>query len=161
MEKMVWEKPEMNDIAFGANEYVAACGDGGTTYWFTCNAGQIDHHTARGGEWYDSSTWKECWCGETHLTEYDDKHSYRVYKDDNGNFGTQVGFNYSPCGESHEATVKTGESIEDVFFKGWMDDKRTDEVEKIEVTVWRGPGGDNCHCTSILDYKNWSIAYSG
>ena len=25
MEKMIWEKPEMNDIAFGASEYVATC----------------------------------------------------------------------------------------------------------------------------------------
>ena len=26
MEKMIWAKPEMNEVAFAANEYVAACG---------------------------------------------------------------------------------------------------------------------------------------
>lgn len=39
MEKMIWEKPQMNEVAFAANEYVAACGDPlSTTYKFICTA---------------------------------------------------------------------------------------------------------------------------
>ena len=39
MEKMMWTKPEMNEFAFAANEYVAACGDiTSRIYNFICNA---------------------------------------------------------------------------------------------------------------------------
>lgn len=38
MEKRIWTKPEMNEFAFAANEYVAACGDSGNNYLFKCNA---------------------------------------------------------------------------------------------------------------------------
>ena len=34
MEKRIWSKPEMNEFAFAANEYVAACGDNGSDYLF-------------------------------------------------------------------------------------------------------------------------------
>ncbi|MBP3522890.1 MAG: hypothetical protein J6M56_04900 [Clostridia bacterium] len=39
MDKMMWCKPEMNEFAFAANEYVAACGDiTSRIYNFICNA---------------------------------------------------------------------------------------------------------------------------
>lgn len=38
MEKRTWIKPEMNELAFAANDYVAACGDSGTVYKFVCDA---------------------------------------------------------------------------------------------------------------------------
>ena len=39
MEKRVWENPLTMVQQFVPNEYVAACGDSGTTYLFTCDAG--------------------------------------------------------------------------------------------------------------------------
>lgn len=39
MERRVWKRPLTEVQKFEANEYVAACGDSGTTYLFTCDAG--------------------------------------------------------------------------------------------------------------------------
>ena len=39
MERKVWRRPLTEVQKFEANEYVAACGDSGTTYLFTCDAG--------------------------------------------------------------------------------------------------------------------------
>ena len=33
-------KPTMEGEVFAANEYIAACGDSGTVYKFTCDAGR-------------------------------------------------------------------------------------------------------------------------
>lgn len=158
MEKKIWSKPEMNEFAFAANEYVAtSCGDGGTTYKFTCDAGQIDKHVGV-GHVFNPTT---CWCGEKHwLGGYDDMHHYNVYRDNDGDFGEQVGLGYHPCGETHEATVGKNESFGDVFFAGLMDDIRTNVVEKIKVMVWRGNEGNNCHCTENLNVSSWEIAKS-
>ena len=37
--KRVWCRPQTVVQKFEANEYVAACGDSGTVYKFTCDAG--------------------------------------------------------------------------------------------------------------------------
>lgn len=37
--KKTWEEPQILVQKFIPNEYVAACGDSGTTYYFECNAG--------------------------------------------------------------------------------------------------------------------------
>ena len=34
----MWSKPEMNEFAFAANEYVAACGDENKVFKFICDA---------------------------------------------------------------------------------------------------------------------------
>ena len=39
MEGRVWRRPLTEVQKFEANEYVAACGDSGTTYKFKCDAG--------------------------------------------------------------------------------------------------------------------------
>ena len=160
MEKMIWTKPEMNEFAFAANEYVASsCGNGGKTYKFTCNAGEgTATHKGTGYGWPD-----DCWCGTTHLGHYNDfegERRFKVYRDNNGEFGEQVGFRYHPCGETHEVTVGKDESFGDVFFAGLMDDRATSVIEKIKVMVWRGADGDNCHCTENLNVSTWEIAKS-
>ena len=38
MDKRVWEQPMTMVQKFEANEYVAACGDSGVTYYFKCDA---------------------------------------------------------------------------------------------------------------------------
>ena len=39
MNRNVWKQPMTVVQKFVPNEYVAACGDSGTTYLFTCDAG--------------------------------------------------------------------------------------------------------------------------
>ena len=56
MDKRVWEQPVTLVQKFEANEYVAACGDSGTTYLFKCDAGG-----GRPGDVY-LETWKTGHC---------------------------------------------------------------------------------------------------
>lgn len=147
MEKMIWSKPEMNEFAFAANDYVAACGDAFTIYKFICNAGF-------GGKWH---TREQCWCGEPHIFPwYEKKHEYSVYKDD----GTQVGYHYSPCGTTHEVKVNKGTDVSSIFFEGWMDDNGTTAKEHDEVMIWRGEDGNNCHCMDALNVNDIETAKS-
>lgn len=55
MDKMMWSKPEMNEFAFAANEYVAACGDPlRTIYNFICTslAGVLYYYDDNGSQQY-------------------------------------------------------------------------------------------------------------
>ena len=149
MEKMIWEKPQMNEVVFAANEYVAACGDTGKTYLFECNAGSPYTYTVQGlfGSYEET-----------------DDHPYYVYKDD----GTQLGYyeetifgqtytgyhSYGPCKGKHEA------SSMDTFIDGWIDNYYTDENERIDVKIWLGPDGDNLHCTTKVDINTWTTGKS-
>ena len=44
MTKKVYTKPELKSEAFVPQTHVAACGDSGTVYKFTCNAGKKWKH---------------------------------------------------------------------------------------------------------------------
>ncbi|MFQ6794022.1 MAG: hypothetical protein ACLRT4_14775 [Thomasclavelia sp.] len=124
-------KPVFNVEHFTANEYVAACGDSGTVYKFKCDAG--------GGR------------------------SGTVYLETNGRPGLQTGWGgdrilggYHACGITHEA------ESDDEFLKGyyvtsngWWGGSTT-----TEVIVWRGPRGNNIHCTTNLDMNKWETAKS-
>lgn len=161
MEKMIWTRPEMNEFAFAANEYVAACGDGGTTYKFTCDAGieyiqhdEVYHDPIVIGGHEIIPGWTEpAWTEKV-------RPSYDVYRDDDGEFGELIGSGYRPCDASHEVTVGKDESFGDIFFKGWMDKRSTSIIEKMAVMIWRGKSGNNCHCTENLDVSTWEIAKS-
>lgn len=75
-----WVRPVTMVQNFVANEYVAACGDSGTTYKFECNAG-------------DKGLWT---------------YPYKVYVDYNGD-GNYVYRNmYHACGETHVAESDSG-----------------------------------------------------
>lgn len=43
MEKLTWVKPEMEEVCFAADEYVAACGEEEQVYSFICDAGGGDY----------------------------------------------------------------------------------------------------------------------
>lgn len=144
--KKRYERPSAYIEEFTPNEYVAACGDSGTVYKFKCTAGGGEH----GG----------------------------VYKETNGEAGLQIGIggdkrisvgpaSYHACGETHEASV-ADDFIQNCYYipesagkKKWswglMDWVYTtwDTSKAINVVVWKGPKGDNTHCTTNLNMKTW------
>ena len=130
--KKTYVTPMMVGERFLPNEYVAACGDSGTVYKFTCDAG--------GGVSGD------------------------VYLETNGQPGLQTsGRNrdsylsgYHACGTTHEAE-STDEFLDGYYVttNGWGTITST-----TPVIVWRGPRGDNTHCTANLDMDSWETAKS-
>ena len=132
-----WSRPVTMVQKFEANEYVAACGDSGTTYLFTCDAG--------GGE------------------------SGTVYLETNGQPGLQTDWGgdmslggYHACGTQHKA------DSDDDFLQGYYVTEEYVGIwpfghyEKVttDVIVWRGPRGNNTHCTTNLDMDTWETAKS-
>ena len=132
-----WEEPRIEVQKFVPNEYVAACGDSGTTYLFTCDAGggksgtvyietngKLGLQTGRGG---DRSLGGYHACGTQHEAESDD-----AFLD--GYYVTEEYVGMWPYG--HYETITT------------------------DVIVWRGPYNNNTHCTTNLDMDSWETAKS-
>lgn len=127
--KRVYESPRAYVEMFTPNEYVAACGDSGKVYKFTCDAG--------GGV------------------------SGSVYLETNNQPGLQKRSDYylsgyHACGTTHEANST------DDFLDGYyvVKDFWTEQETVTPVIVWRGPDGDNTHCTTELDMSKWETAKS-
>ena len=123
---------------FEANEYVAACGDSGTTYLFTCDAGggvggrvYVESNGVEGLQ--TSGEWVGGWGG--HWQPGD----------------TSLG-GYEACGTTHEA------DSDDEFLNGYYVPYFSDEVTS--VIIWRGPYNNNVHCTTNLDKNSWETAKS-
>ena len=151
MDKMMWSKPEMNEFAFAANEYVAAsCGDSGKTYKFKCDAdaGQLFYYSnLRVEDHPNAANWT--------ADEWDQYNAQ------------ELGY-FTPCPVTHEADAATG------FFwgfidwfngdLGWWDDDKTGRNDRHDagetVIVWRGPNGKNGHATKQLDMSKWEFAKS-
>ena len=138
MEGKVWRRPLTEVQKFEANEYVAACGDSGTTYLFTCDAGggvsgnvYVESNGVEGlqtrGEWVGG------WGG--HWQEAD----------------RSLG-GYHACGTTHEA------DSDDEFLNGYYVPYRSDNAT--EVIIWRGPYNNNVHCTTNLNKDEWETAKS-
>nr|WP_307999714.1 hypothetical protein [uncultured Merdimonas sp.] len=132
MERKVWRRPLTEVQKFEANEYVAACGDSGTTYYFKCDAGE-------------PYTWTD-WIFPFRHT---DDHPYRVTTD-NGRVLTN---SYGPCNETHVA------ESDSEFLHGYIDNTHTREDEHIEVMIWTNYG-TNVHCTTNLNQDSWETAKS-
>lgn len=125
-----WMEPVIEVQEFVANEYVAACGDSGTVYKFTCNApggllyyypesdGQID------GNYTGSGSQK------------------------------RIG-SYYPCWATHEASVTA--AFYDGFVDYNLNGKQDPDEG---VIVWRGPNNKNGHATNNLDINSWETAKS-
>lgn len=142
LNKRMYIKPVLESETFVPQNYIAACGDLNKVYKFKCDAG--------GGK------------------------SGSVYLETNGTSGLQTGWGgdrylsgYHACGTTHEAKST------DAFLNGYY--VTTDKVwvpggwfgghwEEKEVTtpviVWRGPKGDNTHCTENLDMDSWETEKS-
>ena len=127
-------RPMMESEAFAANEYIAACGDSGTTYYFKCDAGEPYKYWQSGifgGHWVT------------------DDHPYKVTTDS----GRVLTLRYGPCNETHVA------ESDSEFLHGYIDNTLTREDEHIEVMIWTNYG-TNVHCTTNLDKNTWETAKS-
>ena len=142
--KRAYVKPSLESEAFVPNTYVAACGDENKVYLFTCDGGG----GAYGGVWHDdngipglqtrsSGNW---WQGNY------------VPADTRISRGTD---SYHACYETHRASVMD-DFITDCYFKK----PRQSDSDAIPVTVWRGPWGNNTHCTTQLDINSWKTEKS-
>lgn len=138
MNRNVWKQPMTVVQKFVPNEYVATCGDSGTTYLFKCDAGDgvsgnvyVESNGVEGlqtrGEWVGG------WGG--HWQEAD----------------RSLG-GYHACGTTHEA------DSDNEFLNGYYVPYRSDNVTK--VIIWRGPYNNNVHCTTNLNKDEWETAKS-
>ena len=118
---------------FVPNEYVAACGDSGTTYYFECNAGE---------QW------------ESYNVYFDDG---TPYASSNGNEEWYSKFTgYHPCHERHVAESNSGFKDGYMYLQNrWGNNTGT----PIEVVIWTA-NGTNVHCTTKLDRDDWETAKS-
>lgn len=155
MEKKMWVAPQMEGMEFFAGEYCeSVCGEGHVVYNFTCDAG--------GGEsgyvWLETNNWiPEGATGNTLQKEhgdwiggsiFDPIYEYEADKELGG---------YHACGITHQASA-TNE-----FLHGYYQEYSSygePENPIIPVIVWRGPDGDNIHCTTQLDMNKWTTAKS-
>lgn len=141
MEGRVWRRPLTMVQKFEPNEYVAACGDSGVVYNFTCDAGWTETHYIFG-------------------IPYEARVGGTVYQETNGVPGLQTGGrngdrrltgSYHPCDETHEADSDDG------FLNGYLYNA---DHGQLDVVIWRGPLGNNVHCTTNLDQDSWETAKS-
>lgn len=130
MNEKVWVRPLTMVQQFEANEYVAACGESGTTYKFTCDAG--------GGV-----------SGSVYL-ETNGKEGLQT-----GRGGDRYLSGYHACGTTHEA-----ESTDDFLDGYYVTSSWFGGTKVTPVIVWRGPHNDNTHCTTNLDMDSWETAKS-
>lgn len=131
--KQVWSSPKTSFEQFVPQNYIAACGESGTVYKFTCDA--------PGGALY-----------------YFPNNQANTTAPSTGTRGTRIGgswSSYSPCKVYHEAESNSG------FYWGYVDydsDGRMDSDEM--VIVWRGENNNNGHATKQLDMTKWETAKS-
>lgn len=132
-----YKKPVLNVERFTPDEFVAACGDSGTTYLFTCDAG--------GGK-----------SGTVYL-ETNGRDGLQT-----GWGGDQSLGSYHACGTEHEADSDDeflkGYYVTEKYVGIWPWGHY--ETTTTDVIVWRGPYNNNVHCTTNLDQDSWEIAKS-
>lgn len=129
--RKTWEEPKILVQEFVANEYVAACGDTQDEYIFQCDA--------MGGI-----------TGTVFYSDGDDK--FEPLGEDKW-----MGTGYHACGAKHVTQVG------DDFIEGWyVTGKEAMSGGGIakKVIIWRGPDGNNIHCTTNVDMKTWETAKS-
>lgn len=132
-----WSRPVTMVQKFEANEYVAACGDSGTTYLFTCDAG--------GGK------------SGTVYVETNGRPGLQT-----GWYGDSSLGGYHACGTQHEADSDDdflqGYYVTEEYVGTWPWGHT--ETTTTDVIVWRGPYNDNVHCTTKLNMDEWETAKS-
>lgn len=131
--KKAFDMPKIVVEQFVPNEYVAACGDSGKTYLFTCDAGggvsgyvYLETNDEEGFQQPQYTFWGELLSGDASLG------------------------GYKACRITHEA-----ESTDD-FLNGYY----VSGGNVTPVIIWRGPYGDNIHCTKNLNMDSWTTAKS-
>lgn len=130
VQKKEWAIPQTFVQQFAANEYVAACGDGGTVYKFECNAGggaYGDVFTADGTNLTQGKLRYYHACGTKHEADSQDAFIMGTFYFNDGN---------------DRKTDWWGNSY-----------------DSIPVVIWTD-GGTNVHCTTNLDMGSWETAKS-
>lgn len=135
--KRAYNKPILESETFVPQTYIANCGDKGTIYKFTCDAG--------GGE-----------SGTVYLE------TNGIPGLQTGRGGDQYLSGYHACGSTHEAS-STDDFLDGYYvtekYVGWWPFGHT-EKKTTPVIVWRGPHNDNTHCTTNLDQNSWETVKS-
>ncbi len=143
--KQVWSSPKTSFEQFVPQNYIAACGDSGKEYFFTCDGGG----GADGGVWEETNNIP----GLQSTGQNADK---RISRGEGS---------YSACKKTHTASADS-DFIFNCYFKKYQakslfdDTNITPDSEAINVVVWRGPEGNNTHCTANLDINSWETTKS-
>lgn len=128
-----YKKPVLNVERFTANEFVAACGESGTTYYFECNAGQ---KRSSYNVYFDDGT---------------------PYASSNGREEWKAPFTgYHPCYETHVAESNSGFKDGYMYKQDWYGNNTG---SRIDVVIWTNHN-TNVHCTTNLDMENWTTQKS-
>lgn len=131
--KKEWVRPQTLIESFAANEYIAACGDSGKVYNFTCDApGGILYYYPKSDGNIDGT-----------------------YK---GTGDKQIIGQYTPCDKKHEAS--STDDFYDGFVRRIELVGEHAEIRDDPVIVWCGENGRNGHATKNLDMTTWETAKS-
>ncbi|MGN0774997.1 MAG: hypothetical protein ACI4MP_14525 [Candidatus Ventricola sp.] len=145
MEKRIWSKPEMNEFAFAANEYVAGCTDLLNKFWkFICDFGGGKHYDIYSGAYDDTKNPQQNAKFSDLLTQ--DSRRNQVY--------------YHACGTTHYVKQEEGKTWENYFLLGWADDDADDdEIGNVtkDVYIWTD-GGTDVHVTSQVGEEIETVA---
>ena len=143
MGKKAYSKPLVLAEKFIPQNYIAACSPDQTyvTYQFWCNAGSGNYKV-----WLDSNNNGTLDSQDRQLTS-------------NGFFGIGATV-FTPCNEAHSVTVPKGQSIDNIFPKGfiWQYDYGLIGDSALPVRIWRGENDDDIHCTFVLDEEEFTIS---
>ena len=132
--KKVYIKPSLESEIFVPQNYIAACGDHGTIYKFTCNAGEGKHgdvftnagkNLTKGDEDYYHA------CYTKHDAPSDDEFIRGTFYYNDGN--DQKGY----YNKKHQ----------------WI------PYKSIDVIIWTDHG-TNVHCTTNLNMEDWETTKS-
>ena len=138
--KQVWSSPKTSFEQFVPQNYIAACGDSGVVYKFTCDV----NDGRDGGVWQETN-------GRTGL-QIEGGWGYeadtRISRSNSSFHG---------CGEEHEAEA-TDEFLMNCYYLSYSN--RNNPSKAIPVVVWRGENGDNIHCNPNLNKNEWETAKS-
>ncbi|OLR59179.1 hypothetical protein BHF70_05800 [Anaerostipes sp. 494a] len=138
--KKVYQHPQVVVEEFAPNEYVAACGESGTTYLFNCNAGggaKGDVYTNDGQNLTQGTRSYYHACSKKHEASSTEEfiNGYYIQNGGNDKKTHTVVDSYFPF-QSHEESYPT-----------------------IPVIIWTD-GGTNVHATTDLDQNSWETAKS-
>lgn len=156
MEKLTWVKPEMEEVRFAANEYIASCGESNSVYRFICDAAA--------GLLY--MFWENLFSNVRVEEDYDPG---KIPDMLNNYSPSEVPISYTPCEKEHEASTSSD------FYWGFIDSEQGgtrgsyDSGIDQTVIVWKetftGPltGIEypyNWHATTNLNKATWETTRS-
>lgn len=150
MEKMIWEKPQMNEVAFAANEYVAACWGVGcdcdaANTWEETHYSNVEKEDNKPWEETEYYTWQEVntWnngpgTGDSHASTHC------------GNSGNQVIYDYNNDGTADRMVEIGTDGLGDLLCTLWTDNTFTTQANIADVKI-----GNTIYWTTAAGNKIW------